>query len=252
MRDSMQPPRGIAAAIVATAGFLGWPALASADVSGEAAAVKSTVFGVSASLADTGNLTGAGDMEQASQLTGGIPSVLSADVLHATTSSAPDEVVSQASIADVTLTLVGNTISLGNAVAQATAPSSGPPSGFSQVQALVVNGVPVTVTGQPNQVISLIGGKIVLNEQQLTSNGGEVVNAVHVVLTGIADVVIGTASAGMAGSSILPPLLPPLLGSLERPAQLDPSDALMAASVSCSGVSRRMACAPARKAVLTI
>ena len=52
----------------------------------------------------------------------------------------------------------------------------------------------VQVTGDPNQTIPLVGGVLILNEQQ-TDAGGALVNALHVVVNGIADIVVASASA---------------------------------------------------------
>jgi hypothetical protein len=252
MRYPPQFRRTIGAVALAGTGLFAWPTLASADVSGDATAVRSTVLGITTTLADSGNLAGAGDMEQASQLTGGIGSVLTSDVLHATTAAAPDAVVSQASLGDVALTLVGNSISAGTLLAQATAPASGPASGFSDIEGLVVNGTPIVVTGQPNQVIWLIGGQIILNEQH-ASSGGMVVNAVHVIVTGVADVVLASANARMSGVSLPPPPPLPLFGVLDGSAAHPGwSRVLTALSSSSSGSSRWMAYAPSREAALTI
>lgn len=199
--------RGVAATALALTGLLSWPALAAADVSGEAAAVKANVLGVTTllgtltpsintALSDTGSLTGAGDMREASQLTGSVSSLLSAQVLHATTVSAPDEVTSQASLAGLAINIAGNGIRAGLAMAQASAPVGGAAVGESHIEGLVINGVSVVATGEPNQVIPLLGGQIVINEQQVTSTGAVVVNALHIIINGVADIVIASANAG--------------------------------------------------------
>jgi hypothetical protein len=42
-------------------------------------------------------------------------------------------------------------------------------SGYSQVTGLALNGTPITVTGQPNQVVPIPGlGILILNEQERT------------------------------------------------------------------------------------
>jgi len=62
------------------------------------------------------------------------------------------------------------------------------------------------VTGAPNQTIWLLGGRVVVNEQVPTSTG-TTVNALHVIVYGIADLVFASASAAVSpGSSTLPPL----------------------------------------------
>ena len=61
---------------------------------------------------------------------------------------------------------------------------------------LSINGLPVTITGQKNQTISIPGGQIVINEQQSSGNS-TVVNAIHVVVNGIADVIVASAVASI-------------------------------------------------------
>jgi hypothetical protein len=46
-------------------------------------------------------------------------------------------------------------------------------------------------------VIPLLGGRIVINEQQVTSTGAVVVNALHIIINGVADIVIASANAGI-------------------------------------------------------
>lgn len=180
---------------------------AATTVTGQAAALRANIQGttsllgvtspsVNTALADTGSLSGTGDKRQASLLTGDVPSVATAQVLHAVTASADDGVVSQASLSNVGLTLAGNTIGIGFAMASAEAPTGSAAAGQSSVEDLLINGTPVNVTGEPNQVVPLLGGEIILNEQKIASDGTMEVNAVHVILSGVADVVVATASAG--------------------------------------------------------
>ena len=68
--------------------------------------------------------------------------------------------------------------------------------GSSTLSNLSLNGVPVPVTGDPNQTVSIPGGQMVINEQQ-TSPAGIVVNALHVIVSGVADVVMGSSVAGI-------------------------------------------------------
>ena len=68
--------------------------------------------------------------------------------------------------------------------------------GVANIANLSINGVPVPLSGGPNQTIYIPGGLVVINEQQ-TSPTSTVVNALHVVVYGVADVVIASASAGI-------------------------------------------------------
>ena len=69
-------------------------------------------------------------------------------------------------------------------------------SGAVSISGLSINGLLIEVTGLPNQTVGIPGGQIVINEQQ-RSLGRTVVNALHVVVTGVADVTIGSATAGV-------------------------------------------------------
>ena len=62
---------------------------------------------------------------------------------------------------------------------------------------LSINGAPITVTGQPNQTIPLLRGRVIINEQQPLFPSGMTVNALHIVIDGVADVVIASATAGI-------------------------------------------------------
>jgi len=58
--------------------------------------------------------------------------------------------------------------------------------------------VSIPVTGAPNQAIWIPGGVVTINEQNISSTGTAVVNALHVAVTGVADVVIASATAGIS------------------------------------------------------
>ncbi len=57
------------------------------------------------------------------------------------------------------------------------------------------------MTGDPNQTIGIPGGLVVLNEQQTLSDGTLVVNALHAIVAGVADVAVASATAGLSGGS---------------------------------------------------
>ena len=85
--------------------------------------------------------------------------------------------------------------------------------GQSNIDGLSINGVPISVTGAANQTVPIFGGTLIINEQQIGS-AGALVNALHIILNGVADVVIGSATAGS----------PPSSGS--TPSNLDPGISL--------------------------
>ena len=163
---------------------------------GNAKVVQATALGTTTVLADTGTLGGTSDAREASQVTGGVPSVLAGEVLHAVTIGWPDQVASEASIANLGLTVAGTTISADLVIARALAATGGAAMGNSGIDNLSVNGIPVYVTGEPNQTVWIPGGQVIVNEQK-TSSTGILVNALRVVVTGVADIVIASATAGI-------------------------------------------------------
>lgn len=197
------------------AGLLAWPAAGTAQilgditgilpgtdpsssesVTGRAQVVKSTVLGVTTVLADTGALTGTTDARDAALITGSIPSVLNGEVLHAVTIGWPDQVASEASLADVGLTVGGTRISADFLMARAFSSSTASDVGSSTIGNLKINGMPVWVSGSPNQRIWIPGGQVVLNEQTVSA-AGTTVNALHATVLGVADVVVASATAGI-------------------------------------------------------
>ena len=92
--------------------------------------------------------------------------------------------------------MAGTTIGADFVGARALAASAGEEFGTSAIGNLSVNGVPVDITGDPNQAIAIPGGLLVINEQQ-ASMDRMVVNALHLILDGVADVVVGSATAAI-------------------------------------------------------
>jgi len=187
--------------LVGIAGLLALPGVSAAQtLTGQAAAAQATVFGLLGtnvlSFANTGTLSSPTGALQASQLSGNILGALTAEVPSATTIGYPDQVDSAASLANLALSIAGNAIGADFVNSEASAVLNGASSGSATLTNLSLNGVPVAVTGAPNQTVYLPGGQMVINEQQ-TSPGGIVVNALHVIVSGVADVVIGSAVASI-------------------------------------------------------
>ena len=198
-------------AVVVVAALLAWPVTGAAQLldtetqtvtsttqtlTGIASAVQATVLGTTTTLASTGTLSDSTDARENSQLTGNVPSLLTGEALHATTIGWPDQVASEASLAALALSVGGTTIGADFVMAEATALLGAAGSGTSLVDNLSINGVPVSVSEVPNQIFYIPGGRVVINEQA-TSPGGMVVNALHIIVDGVADVVIGSATAGI-------------------------------------------------------
>ena len=183
--------------------------------SGQATVVRATVAGLQPIvLADTGPLPEAGGAQEATLLeypVAGLPDPLNgalhAQVLHASTVAQGKQSESEASVANLDLSLSGNAISADFLMARARAECQGGSasvSGSSQIAALTVNGQNVVVSGQPNQTVAVGPVTVVINEQQAFVDrdfGDITVNALHVTvrdpLTGalLADVVISSAHA---------------------------------------------------------
>jgi hypothetical protein len=68
-------------------------------------------------------------------------------------------------------------------------------SGSSEITSLSVNGQTITISGAPNQTVALPGGRVIINEQTSGGPGDITVNALHVIVDGVADVVISSAHA---------------------------------------------------------
>jgi hypothetical protein len=122
--------------------------------------------------------------------------VLSGEVLHAVTVGWPDQVASEASLANLGLTVVGTGISADFVMARALAVLGGGISGSSIISNLTIGGVPIEVTGEPNQTVAIPGGQVVINEQTVSADGSTV-NALHARVSGVVDVVIASATAGI-------------------------------------------------------
>ena len=194
MHTRLISPLSLAVAACAASLFLPAPGGAQ-TVSGQARAVQATVAssgGITTStLADTGTLGGPTDARDASQPTGSIPALVSAETLHATTIGWDDQVASEASMAQLTITAAGNSISAEFVQARVIgARIASRSSRTSSVKGLTINGVEVDVTGRANQTVTIPGGWIVINEQTATA-----VNALHIVIDGEADVLIASVSA---------------------------------------------------------
>jgi len=207
MIQTIRHLRTLAALAVAGVVLVGWPAAAMAQtVSGSASAVQANALGMTTTLAGTGPLADPLDLREASELSAAILSLGSADVMHAATGSSitdwssEDYVASEASLADLALSVAGNSISAGFVMSRALAPVGGSPLGTSEVDGLAINGMNVAVTGAPNQTIWLLGGQVVINEQVPTATG-TTVNALHVIVDGVADLVIASASAAVTPDS---------------------------------------------------
>ena len=137
---------------------------------------------------DTGTLNSPTDARDASLSSGSVGSLLIAQTLHATAIGSTDQIAAEASLAGLSLSIAGTSVTADFVQARATSGTRGVRT--STVDELAINGVPIDVSGDANQTISIPGGAVVINEQN-----GNAVKALHIVINGVADVVIASASA---------------------------------------------------------
>lgn len=170
--------------------------------SGDATVVQATVLGLPpVTLVQAGPLPPSGGADEASLLEAQVPNLLTAQVLHASTVAQGSQSRSEASVANVALTAGGQSISAAFLMSRAEARCAGgiaSTSGSSEIAALTINGQPVNVSGQPNQTITLPNGRVIINEQTSAGPGDITVNALHVIVDGVADVVVSSAHADIS------------------------------------------------------
>lgn len=178
------------------------------NVTGDASAVNATVFSspgllgtltsTTTTLADTGMLAGMNNALDASADTGTVASLVSAEAMSAGTISWPDEVDSVASVGNLNLNVAGISIYADSVSAKASQVLGSDGSTTSIIDNLSLNGLAIPVTGAPNQVVAVPGGQLVLNEQTVSGTGAVVVNALHLIVNGVANVVVASATAGIS------------------------------------------------------
>src|SRR3989449_5979549 len=161
--------------------------------------------------AASGSLSISGGEADAALSVGDIPGSATGGVVTVAASALSSVVIgtgadtrAHAAMGAVGLTVSGNQISSDFLMARSTASCGPTVGGSSELVNLVINGQPITVTGAPNQTVTLPNGSVVINEQVPTvgtTSGELIVNALHVLthdtITGqpIADVALGTADA---------------------------------------------------------
>src|SRR4029077_3659420 len=199
-----QPPLAGVLADVSTSS-----ATQATSYSGRATVVQATVLGFSPLvLADAGSLPPSGGAQEASLLNASVPGLLTAEVLHASTVGQGNASRSEASVAELSLTVDGNTVSAGLLQARASAvcgDGGATATGSSNITALSVNGQTVTISGMPNQRVPLLVGEVIINEQTSNGAGDITVNALHIEVPGVADVIVSSAHADIICQPAPPP-----------------------------------------------
>ncbi len=197
-------------------------AATSTTFSGEATVLRAAVLSLAPIVVgEAGPLSESGGADESSLLsvsrdqTGGL---LSAEVVHATVVAQGNRSSAEASVASVSLAVVGNAIQADLLRSQAAATCDGAgqasASGSSELAGLVINSQAITVSGQPNQTVTLTGLRVVINEQSGSASGNRsdiTVNALHVTafdLSGqtLADVIISAAHADISCAACPPPV----------------------------------------------
>jgi hypothetical protein len=170
--------------------------------------VQATVLGQTPiTLVDAGPLPSTGGADEKSLLDASVPGLLTAEVLHATTVGQGNRSSSEASVAELSVSAGGNNVSAGFLMARAEAKCTGgnaSVSGSSEIARLTINGQTIVVSGAPNQTITLPNGRVIINEQQ-SGSGDITVNALHVMVDGVADIVIAAAHADIGCPTAPPP-----------------------------------------------
>lgn len=180
--------------------------------SGQATGIRATVNTplspvLTTAIADSGPLSANGGTISHTSTAATLPSLLSAGDSTISTSGIAGVTQSSASVNTLNASAVSTAFTASSATSSATASCpAGTASGTSSVTGLVVNGTPIAITGDPNQIvpIMLLGdqiGTLTINEQ-ITSPGSITVNALHYRVTDPlnlteTDIVVASSHAGI-------------------------------------------------------
>ena len=193
---------------VLSVGLLEWPARTRAqtlgDITGPVTGIVGTVTGIvggtTTVLGNTGTLAPGSLDSLYSELDSISTSLVSAEVPSARVIGYADQIASDSYLSSLNLTIAGIAIAAASAEAAARGPLDGSPGdATSYISSLSINGVEVLIDGTVNQTVAIPGGQVVINEQQVLSDGTLVVNALHATVTGVADAVVASATAGPSG-----------------------------------------------------
>ena len=195
---------------VLSVGLLEWPARTRAQTLGGITVVPPTIpvpvpvpvpVTVSTVLG-TGTLAPGSLDSLYSELDSISTSLVSAEVPSARVIGYADQIASDSYLYSLNLTIAGIAIAAASAEAAARGPLDGSPGdATSYISSLSINGVEVLIDGTVNQTVAIPGGQVVINEQQVLSDGTLVVNALHATVSGVADAVVASATAGPSGGN---------------------------------------------------
>jgi hypothetical protein len=169
-------------------------------------------------ICDTGALPSGGGLIQKSQTDVMIGNrALSIALATAMTSGSGPEAASEAALNDLHIeinTPANGTVFIDASYIAASVSASVEQNGKGNVSALVtiqglkVNGTAVNVTGQPNQIVSIPGGKIVIDERAnttTTGSAGIALKALHFYIDGCMNGAAGIVEAGISSEGKTPP-----------------------------------------------
>jgi hypothetical protein len=190
-------------------------ALSSTSYSGRASVLRAQLLKITTNVVDTGPLPSAGGSSDVTLLTANVAGLLNADVLDSYVAGGNEHTVAQTTAANVNLgvSLVNVAVTAGAVASHAMAAckvNTPSVSGGSVITALSINGLPIVVTGAPNQTINLLLAKVIINERttKISGNSASIhTAAVHIVAAGLVDVSLGVADAGITCAA--PPTEPP-------------------------------------------
>jgi hypothetical protein len=173
-------------------------ASAATAYSGQARPLSVSALGASVSVGDTGALPTSGGSRSASLSNLNVLGFATIGLLQGTTSGSGSQSTSAASLASVSVPIVGLTADVVKSTSTAQCSGTTPSvSGGSQLVNVQVLGLPISAP-TPNVAIVLPGGiSVILNEQTSTVNGNQgsiTVNALHVTGPGI-DIVVASAES---------------------------------------------------------
>lgn len=188
----------VVAVVVAAATAGATNASAATSYSGQARPLSISAFGAGVNIGDTGALPTSGGSQSASLVNLNVLGLATVGLLEGSTSGSGDQSTSSASLASVSLPIIGLTADVVKSTSTAQCSGTTPSvSGSSDLVNVTILGLPVSAP-MPNVAITLPGGiSVLLNEQTSSVNGNQgsiTVNAIHVTGPGI-DIVVSSAES---------------------------------------------------------
>jgi len=194
-----QLSKALIATVLLTLASVCWGTTNSLTFKGNATVASVTILGATTTVNSTGALPSSGGARCVELVTLNLPGIVSGGVAHASTIGAGNHTDSSASVAGLSVGVGGLVLTADLIQSQAyAAVTNGAPttSGGSSLVNLTIAGQTISINGFRNQVVVVPGGKIVINET-IQSAGSIKVNALHVSLEGLVDVVLGSSYAAV-------------------------------------------------------